>query len=88
MHMRDIYIYIYTKVKNYLISQSLILPCSLATASTECTSPPTISPPQNDTPVMRPNGVELVGQFLKTVQLGKWTKRIASRFHLLAMAMI
>ena len=37
---------------------------------------------------MRPNGVELVGQFLKTVQLGKWTRRIASRFHLLAIAMI
>ena len=34
------------------------------------------------------DGVELVGQFLNTVQLGRCTKRSASRFHLELIARI
>lgn len=55
--------------KNYYKSQSLILPCSLATASNSEFG-------ENAIEVILPRGVEEVGQFLYTVQDGRWTMQL------------
>lgn len=58
--------HIYTHAINNqpLISQSLILPCSFATANMS-------EPGEKATALILPNGVPLLGQFLYTVQEGR-----------------